>query len=330
MPLLDHYLRAVRLYLPKGPQQNDIVDEIAEHLTARLEEEESRLGRSLSEVDEEAVLTRHGSPLVVAERYGVTHHGLSFGRQLIGPELFPLYARVLSFQMPATLAILLVMGLVNKPHILTLRGLALPLVIQFCLTTGVFTVIDMFRRRSARSGEFPTGWMWSYPPPYLQPVPHWQSLSGMVALGLAALWWAALPFEPGLVIGGAASYLELTAAWAPFYRPVLLVLAVGIAQRAITLVRPELHWLQAATRTATNGVTLVLVYLFLQGYPFLAPSPATTVASASLDAVRLSDDIWWHSGLTFGLYSLSCFIFNLILCVQFVRSRARRRLEEMA
>ena len=39
MPLLDHYLRAVRLYLPKGPQQDDIVDEIAEHLTAKLEDE---------------------------------------------------------------------------------------------------------------------------------------------------------------------------------------------------------------------------------------------------------------------------------------------------
>ena len=58
--------------------------------------------------------------------------------------------------------------------------------------------------------------------------------------------------------------------------------------------------------------------------------PGTTVATASLDAVRLSDDIWWHSGLTFGLYSLSCLIFNLILCVQFVRRRARRRLEQMA
>ena len=80
----------------------------------------------------------------------------------------------------------------------------------------------------------------------------------------------------------------------------------------------------------TNGVALVLVALFLQAYPYVAVMPGTTVASASLDAVRLSDDIWWHSGLTFGLYSLSCLIFNLILCVQFARRRARRRLEQMA
>ena len=100
MPLLDHYLRAVRLYLPKGPQQDDIVDEIAEHLTAKLEDEAARLGRPLTEVEEEAVLTRHGSPMIVAERYGVAQRGFAFGRQLISPELFPLYARVLAFQMP--------------------------------------------------------------------------------------------------------------------------------------------------------------------------------------------------------------------------------------
>lgn len=330
MQLLDHYLRAVRLYLPKGPQQDDIVDEIAEHLTAKLEDEAASLRRPLTEVEQEAVLTRHGSPMVVAERYGVTHHGLAFGRQLIGAELFPLYTRVLAFQMPATLAILLLIGFSNKPHILTLRGLALPLVIQFGLTTAIFSTIDMFRRRSARSGEFPTGWAWSFPPPYLQPVPYWQSATGMAALCLGAAWWAALPYEPWLVIGGAASYLQLTPAWAPFYWPVLLVLGVGIIQRAITLVRPDLNWLQATTRTATNGVSLVLLYLFLQGYPFLSPRPGTAVASAMQDAARLSDDIWWHSGATFGLYSLSCLIFNSILCVQFVRSRARRRLEQMA
>jgi hypothetical protein len=50
------------------------------------------------------------------------------------------------------------------------------------------------------------------------------------------------------------------------------------------------------------------------------------VATAAADAGRLSDDIWRHSGATFGLYSLSCLIFNLVLSVQF--ARARRRMEQ--
>ena len=330
MPLLDHYLRAVRLYLPKGAQQDDIVDEIAEHLTARLEDEAASLGRPLTEVEEEAVLTRHGSPMVVAERYGVAQRGFAFGRQLISPELFPLYARVLAFQMPFTLLVLLGIGLTNKPHLFTLRGVVLPLLIQFVLTTSVFMLIDMFGRRSRRTGETPSGWGWNFPPQHLQPIPRWQSAVGAVVLGLGAAWWAVVPYAPSLVIGGAARYLELTAAWEPFYWPALLVLAAGIVQRIATWLRPDWNWLQPPTRVLTNGVALVMVSAFLQAHPYVTVLPGTTVANASLVAVGLSDGIWWHSGFTFGLYSLSCLIFNLILCVQFARRRARRRLEQMA
>ena len=329
MPLLDHYLRAVRQYLPKGPQQDDILDEIAEHLTAKLEDEAAQLGRPLTEVEEEAVLARHGSPMVVAERYGYKQRGFAFGRQLIGPEIFPMYARVLWFQMPFTLLVLLVMGWTNKPHLLSLRGLLLPLLSQFVITTAIFVAVDAFSRRTNRAGERPSGWFPNFPPQHLQPIPRWQSMSGLIALCLAAVWWAALPYIPALVIGSAAQYLELTAAWTPFYWPVLWVLAAGIAQRVSTLLRPDWNWLQPPTRVFTNGVALVMVAVFLREYPYVTAMPGTSVAGASLDATRLSDDIWWHSGASFGLYSLSCLVFNLILTIRFVQSRARRRLEQM-
>lgn len=329
MPLLDNYLRAVRQYLPKGRQQDDILDEIAGHLTAKLEDEAAELGRPLSEVEEEAVLARHGSPMLVAERYGYKQRGFAFGRQLIGPEIFPMYARVLWFQMPFTLLALLVIGWTNKPNLLSLRGLLLPLLSQFVITTTVFIAVDAFSRRANRPGERPSGWLPNFPPQHLLPIPRWQSTSGLVVLVLVAMWWAAVPYMPALVIGGAAQYLELTAAWGAFYWPVLFVLAVGIAQRVATLLRPDWNWLQPPTRVVTNAVALVLVAMFLREYPYVTVMPGTTVASASLDAARLSDDIWWHSGASFGLYSLSCLIFNLILSIQFVRSRARRRLEQM-
>ena len=104
-------------------------------------------------------------------------------------------------------------------------------------------LIDMFGRRSRRTGETPSGWGWNFPPQHLQPIPRWQSAAGAVVLGLGAAWWAAVPYAPSLVIGGAARYLELTAAWEPFYWPVLLVLAVG--HRAA-------HRHVAAARTGTG------------------------------------------------------------------------------
>jgi hypothetical protein len=104
MTLLDHYLRAVRIYLPKGPARTDILNELEEHLRERFAEQEAELGRSLSEIDQEQVLAQFGDPLVVASRYGGRNFGLSFGRQLIGPELFPLYARILLAQFTCTFA----------------------------------------------------------------------------------------------------------------------------------------------------------------------------------------------------------------------------------
>ncbi len=331
MPILDDYLRAVRRYLPKGPQQDDIVEEIAEHLTARLEDEAASLGRPLTEVEEEAVLTRHGSPMLVAERYGVAQRGFAFGRQLISPEIFPMYARVLSFQLPFTLLMLIVIGWTNKPHLFSLRGLLTPLVIQFVLTTTIFVAIDAFSRRSVRTGEMPSGWLWNFPPQRLQPIPRWQSLSGLIALGLAAAWWAALPFVPALVIGGAAQVPGAD----PGVEPVLLAgpARAGGRHRAAShhAAAPGLELAAAAdARADQRRRRWCWSSCSCRAYPYLAPTPGTSVAAAPFDAVRLSDDIWWHSGATFGLYSLSCLIFNLILSVQFVRSRARRRLEQIA
>lgn len=95
MTLLKHYVNAVRMYLPKGPQQNDILSELSGHLQSKMDEEEEALGRPLTEIEQEALLTQHGNPAIVAERYGAPRRSVAFGWQLIGPELFPLYFRIL-------------------------------------------------------------------------------------------------------------------------------------------------------------------------------------------------------------------------------------------
>jgi hypothetical protein len=95
MTLLKQYVNAVRMYLPKGPQQDDILSELSEHLQSKMDEEEEALGRPLTEVEQEALLTRYGNPSTVAERYGAPRRSVAFGWQLIGPELFPLFARIL-------------------------------------------------------------------------------------------------------------------------------------------------------------------------------------------------------------------------------------------
>ena len=94
MELLDQYLNVVKMYLPRD-QKDDITDELRENLISEMEEKEEELGRPLNEDEQAGILKRHGAPQLVAKRYAPDQPCVTFGRQLIGPESFPIYVRVL-------------------------------------------------------------------------------------------------------------------------------------------------------------------------------------------------------------------------------------------
>ena len=142
MTLIDRYLRAVRSNLPRA-QQDDIIEELSENLHAQFEDEEAARGRPLLDTEQAAILKRFGNPLVVAARYRGDHRSVTFGRQLIGPELFPFYAKVLAINVAITLAVGLVILLVSGGSIWSaIYGVAVPLVFQFVIVTAVFVAID--------------------------------------------------------------------------------------------------------------------------------------------------------------------------------------------
>jgi hypothetical protein len=67
MELVDRYLKAVRFWLPKAPQE-DILAELSEGIRAQIDEKEAELGRKLNDPDTEAILQRWGNPMLVAEQ----------------------------------------------------------------------------------------------------------------------------------------------------------------------------------------------------------------------------------------------------------------------
>ena len=89
MELLDRYLKTVGTYLPKS-QRADILRELSENIRSQIEDRETELGRPLNEAEQEALLKQVGNPLVVAGRFQKDQRTVAFGRQLIGPALFPL------------------------------------------------------------------------------------------------------------------------------------------------------------------------------------------------------------------------------------------------
>src|ERR1700730_15694437 len=104
MQLVEQYLKAVGSYLPKE-QKDDILSELSENIRSEMEDKEAALGRPFSELELENFLKQHGHPLLVAGRYRQDQRTLAFGRQWIGPALFPFYLRVLSINLGIALAV---------------------------------------------------------------------------------------------------------------------------------------------------------------------------------------------------------------------------------
>src|SRR5947209_13771275 len=84
MQLVDRYLQAVEFWRPNNKQRADIVSELGDAIRAEVEEQESRLGRALTEDEVVAVLKTRGRPMLVANRY---QPQLS----LISPAWYPAY-----------------------------------------------------------------------------------------------------------------------------------------------------------------------------------------------------------------------------------------------
>jgi len=333
MTLLKQYVNAVRMYLPKGPQQDDILSELSEHLQSKMDEEEEALGRPLTEVEQEALLTRYGNPSTVAERYGAPRRSVAFGWQLIGPELFPLFARILLLNWTITI--------IAVPLIIKWFGTAIPrlgfwtfagpMLTQLVIVTLVFTAIDWFQRLARRTSSRSSLSNWRFPPTYLQCIPTWQSLVGLILFGVLAIWWALVPATPALMLGPVSASLEFSASTVPLYWAVLVLFLISAAQRAATFARPDWNWLQAITRLITNSSALLLLYPFVIGFPYvLAAASAPDPEKAELLAHRINSTLWWVTLGTMSIYWLFNAAFHAWLCAQFLRYAGRRRAEQFS
>lgn len=315
MELLNSYLKAVRIYLPKA-QREDIIKELSENLLSQMEEKESALSRPLTEDEEEAILLAHGDPLSVASCYGSATRGVSFGVQLIGPEIFPFYRNILLFDWILTAAVFTVLAIIGTP--VTFSSFLLPIFIQFVVVTGVFIIVDRLQRNSHHH--------WSFPPTHLQPIPRWQSISGIVLWSIASAWWAVVLYSPWLLLGSAAGNVKLAPVWNMFYAPILLLFLAGLAQRCINLVRPQWNWLLPVTRLTINGIALAIQYSIWKNLPAVLLADGAT-NSAHYKAVTNGVNGLIQFGLLSWLWMY--FFINALwyvwLCGQHIRHWFRQR-----
>ena len=319
MELLDSYLKAVKMYLP-WRQKNDIARELSENILSAMEERETTLGRTLREAEQAQILTEFGDPCVVARSYRPNGYRLAIGWELIGPELFPAYLMLLSFNLAVTLLTTVIIGLTLRVPI-GARMFVAPVMAQLAILTVVFTALNYFRNRFPKPWLFAPLWLGPW-----QPVARWASASGLVLWSAATLWLLAMPHFPRLLFGPAASGLQLSPAWQPFYAPVLLLLAAGIVQRSINLAHPEWSWLVPASRATVNAIGLAMQYPMIKSLPWVvAMNSAPDPAHSHHLAQQFNAAIQWGLFSWLWLYLLINGGFYAWLCVPHVRRFIRQR-----
>jgi len=243
MELVERYLSAIKPHLPKA-QRADILAELSENLSMQLEEKEENLGRTLTEVELQAMLSQFGHPLLVAGRYSQQdNRTFTFGRVLIGTELFPFYIRALQWSLGiATLAVCIVISALawNQPAKWDdlLPTLQFQIMLQFAIQTAVWALIQ------AHSNAYPESWALALgeKPVAAKSKPdtisRFDSIVQIVVWGLCLPWIHAVLWRQHIKFG----HGELAPIWHEIYIPVMCVVTGTIGQSVVNFVRP--HWIR--------------------------------------------------------------------------------------
>jgi hypothetical protein len=282
MEMLDRYLKTLKSALPDA-QKEDIVRELSENINSEIEDKEAELGRPLNETELEALLRQHGNPLVVASRYRQDQRSVTFGRQLIGPTLFPFYRKVLFFNLGLTGVIILIIftALLASGQPIGL-GAALSilfynLLIQFSVITLIFTAMDQHLTKH------PDRWNPKKPIAVCHPalaaapadgprVSQMESISQLIALTVFIVWLRAVRGAPFLILGPAAIFLKAAPVWKQLYAPFVLIALVTMVQSGINLIRPDWVWLRSLVRVATHVVTLIICFFLMRAGTWVVPA----------------------------------------------------------
>lgn len=273
MSLLNRYLAAVKFWLPKS-QRDDIAAELAANLQSEIDDRAAGLGRPLSETELAALLKQHGPPVLVSSRFQGEHRTVNFGRQLIGPIVFPFYW----IGVKVTLVLLFVQSLIAAVFVDSVGGtvaeivrapfrvarLALPALL---FVTIVFALIDWSFRRFRLIEKWSDRWDPGRLPSadrQEKQVRRSSSIAGIIIQSLFILWWMRHSNIPLLIINKAGAQIHFASVLAGIHLPILVVAFICLAQHWINLVKPGWRWLPPLTGIITSVAGVIILHPLLK------------------------------------------------------------------
>lgn len=302
MELLARYLTAVKFWLPKK-QRDDIAAELAANLQAEIDDRAADLGRSLTDDEVAALLKQHGSPMVVASQYQQERRTVTFGRQLIGPVVFPFYW----IGLKVTLVLLLITGVIPiflfETHGPPLAGLgyALVRIVRLALPvllfmTLLFALIDFCLRKFHLLEKWRAEWDPRKLPPgdhQAKQVRRSSSIAGIIIQSIFIIWWwnhGSIPFG---VVTNAGAHVYFAPVLATLYLPILIIMFINLAQHWINLAEPNWRWLPPLTGLISCVIGLIILFPLLHTSPFISIFDRNGIAVSAHEAAEIQKLLSW-------------------------------------
>jgi len=271
MDPLERYLNNLSKLLPTA-QRDDIIRELSEDIRSEMDDKREELGRALNEQEQIDLLNRRGNPLKVAAAYQQEHRSLAFGRQWIGPVLFPFYIRVLTFNLSLTFFILTIIfaGLYfggQTVHVNEVfSNFLLQIFLQFSAVTVIFALIE--RHLAKNPSHWTTRQVQSLHLPGTEKNPRevsrLESISIIIASAVALIWMQAVWSHLFLIFGPAASFLRLAPIWHQIYWPTVAIIFASMLRATVNLVRPDWVRFRAVSRIIFDAAGLFLLFVLIR------------------------------------------------------------------
>lgn len=335
MDLVDRYLKVVARALPEA-QREDIIRELSEDIRSEMEDKQGELGRPLTEAEQQVLLKQRGNPLLLAARYREDHRTLAFGRQLIGPVLFPFYVKVLSFNLGLTFIVIatifIALGVSGQKISFNdiLSTCLLQLFIQLGVVTLIFSLVERHLTKnpdrwdlSGMRGGLPLDLKLDRYMPLernTQQVSRFESVSIIIASTVALTWMTGVQSYPFLILGPAAAFLKLAPIWYQVYFPIVLLTVAEIVRAMINLLRPDWMLFRKVYSVLVHSGGLAVVYFLIKAgsWVMAAGSPAGDYAGAA----EIVNRCIYYALLTAGIFSAVMLIARVARLVRQPRSRA--------
>jgi hypothetical protein len=298
MELLDRYLNAISEQLPSA-QKADVSAELRDLLLSRIEEEQARLGHTLTREELEAVLVGFGHPLTVAGRYRRVQH-------LIGPEVFPFWWASLKMSLLIAAGVYLVLAILalaaggDAARIAdrTESMLAPTLVFVFGVVTLVCALIERFGKTAMLTRWRPR----DLPPAHPRRRSRFDIVVEIGVGVVAILWWSGVITFGGSLPGlheispEIGLRIELAPVWTAWHWPILVFLIYEVAAYLTALLRPG--WV-----LAVEGLLLIrsLMALTILGLVYQAGHWLVVSADVWTPAVLAQAQANFDRGMKIGI-----------------------------